>query len=221
MSSSYARPADLRHLDLPPDNGVSASILHPQQSLLAPDTDASYPPSILPRSPLQSRATRIASGTPRTFADRFDQKIFDAIYSRALVYNTCWEDPAADRLALGIDSLTMIPEWSRAIDNALAMLRPGGLLGAVDFYVSSPNPPPGLMRHGVLTRCLWPLGFAHDGVRLTDEHLRRLRDRLPRHSLLEGRGAVPYLPGLRVPYDAFAGQKQWASDVSPRPVATI
>ena len=35
-----------------------------------------------------------------TLADRFDQKVFDAIYSRALVYNTCWEDPAVDRQAL-------------------------------------------------------------------------------------------------------------------------
>ena len=25
--------------------------------------------------------------------DKLDQKIFDAIYSRSLVYNTCWEDP--------------------------------------------------------------------------------------------------------------------------------
>lgn len=97
--------------------------------------------------------------------------------------------------------------------------RQGGLLGTVDFYVSSPNPPPGLMRHGVLARCLWPLWFAHDGVRLTDAHLRRLRDRLPQHSLLEGRGAIPYLPGLRVPYYVFVGKKQWASEVSPQAVA--
>jgi S-adenosylmethionine-diacylglycerol 3-amino-3-carboxypropyl transferase len=38
-----------------------------------------------------------------SLADRFDQKVFDAIYSRALVYNTCWEDPAVDRQALNLD----------------------------------------------------------------------------------------------------------------------
>lgn len=46
-----------------------------------------------------------------TIADRFDQKVFDAIYSRALVYNTCWEDPAVDRLALELrhdDTLLVI-----------------------------------------------------------------------------------------------------------------
>jgi len=40
--------------------------------------------------------------TRPTIFDRFDQKLFDAIYSRALVYNTCWEDPAVDRAALNL-----------------------------------------------------------------------------------------------------------------------
>lgn len=49
--------------------------------------------------------------TSQTFSDRFDQTVFDAIYSRALVYNTCWEDPAVDRLALNLgadDTLLVI-----------------------------------------------------------------------------------------------------------------
>ena len=42
--------------------------------------------------------------------DRLDQKIFDAIWSRSLVYNTCWEDPAVDRkaLALGADDTILV-----------------------------------------------------------------------------------------------------------------
>jgi S-adenosylmethionine-diacylglycerol 3-amino-3-carboxypropyl transferase len=35
-----------------------------------------------------------------SLSDRFDQTLFNAVYSRALVYNTCWEDPAVDRKAL-------------------------------------------------------------------------------------------------------------------------
>ena len=38
----------------------------------------------------------------QSLIDRLDQKVFNAIYSRALVYNTCWEDPAVDRLALAL-----------------------------------------------------------------------------------------------------------------------
>jgi S-adenosylmethionine-diacylglycerol 3-amino-3-carboxypropyl transferase len=39
-----------------------------------------------------------------TLLDRVDQKIFNAIYSRSLVYNTCWEDPAVDRQALRLSA---------------------------------------------------------------------------------------------------------------------
>lgn len=42
--------------------------------------------------------------------DTLDQKIFNAIYSRSLVYNTCWEDPAVDRqaLKLGADDVMVV-----------------------------------------------------------------------------------------------------------------
>jgi hypothetical protein len=39
--------------------------------------------------------------TGLTLKDRLDKKVFDALYARSLVYNTCWEDPAVDRQALG------------------------------------------------------------------------------------------------------------------------
>lgn len=37
-----------------------------------------------------------------TALDRVHQRFFDAIYARSLLYNTCWEDPALDRVALGL-----------------------------------------------------------------------------------------------------------------------
>ncbi|MGE5155158.1 MAG: class I SAM-dependent methyltransferase, partial [Bdellovibrio bacteriovorus] len=43
-------------------------------------------------------------------------------------------------------SLSMIPDWEQALRNALAMLRPGGRLGVVDFYVLERAPAPGLVR---------------------------------------------------------------------------
>jgi S-adenosylmethionine-diacylglycerol 3-amino-3-carboxypropyl transferase len=58
-----------------------------------------------------------------TLRDKLDQKIFDAIYSRSLVYNTCWEDPAVDRraLALGPDDrvLVITSAGCNALDYAL------------------------------------------------------------------------------------------------------
>ncbi|HJU40673.1 MAG TPA: methyltransferase domain-containing protein [Tahibacter sp.] len=104
-------------------------------------------------------------------------------------------------------ALTMIPPWRAAIANAIAMLKPGGTLGVVDFYVSDKNPAPGLVRHGALTRRFWPAWFGHDGVKLSAEPLAELRARLPQHTLAECRAPVPYLPLLRVPYYRFVGTK--------------
>lgn len=104
-------------------------------------------------------------------------------------------------------SLTMIPDWRIALANALAMLKPGGLLGIVDFYTSAAKPASGLVRHSAFTRQFWPRWFAHDGVRLDPAHLTTLRERLPSHELAEHRAAVPYLPLIRVPYYVFVGRK--------------
>jgi S-adenosylmethionine-diacylgycerolhomoserine-N-methlytransferase len=104
-------------------------------------------------------------------------------------------------------SLTMIPDWRGALDNAVAMLRPGGALGVVDYYVSPADPAPGLARHGWLTRAVWPLWFRHDGVRLSAEHLPALRNRFDTWHLAERRASLPWVPGARVPYYLFVGRK--------------
>lgn len=65
--------------------------------------------------------------TPLNLADRIDQKIFDAIYSRALIYNTCWEDPAVDRAALNLGAedvlLVITSAGCNVLDYALTGLR--------------------------------------------------------------------------------------------------
>lgn len=104
-------------------------------------------------------------------------------------------------------ALTMIPDWSTAIDNALAMLRPGGTLGVVDFYHSQTQPAPGMAQHGGWSRHFWPWWFRHDGVRLSAAHLPYLQERVQQRYLREGLAPVPYLPGLRVPYYVLVGTK--------------
>ena len=104
-------------------------------------------------------------------------------------------------------ALTMIPDWRAAIANALAMLKPGGVLGVVDFYVSPAHPVGDAARHNALTRHFWPAWFKHDGVRLNAQHLPTLRALLPQHDIVEARAPVPYLPIGRVPYYRFVGRK--------------
>ena len=104
-------------------------------------------------------------------------------------------------------SSSMQRDWRAAISNALAMLKPGGALGVVDFYVSPRRADPGMVQHGALARALWPRWFAHDGVHPNAEHLPTLRAMLPAHEIVEARAPVPYLPLARVPYYRFVGLK--------------
>ncbi|HEX4480678.1 MAG TPA: BtaA family protein [Rudaea sp.] len=61
-----------------------------------------------------------------TFRDRIDHYVFNAIYSRSLVYNACWEDPAVDRQVLGISDDDTVLAITSAGCNVLdyALLKP-------------------------------------------------------------------------------------------------
>jgi S-adenosylmethionine-diacylgycerolhomoserine-N-methlytransferase len=183
---------------------------------------------LLPRLPVQARIVELGGGTGRNL-DFFGDRLGDIAGFDLVDLCPALLDRARDRLARypqvrmveadattwrpdqPVDcvyfsySLTMIPDWRAALANALAMLKPGGLLGVVDFYTSAARPAAGLVRHDLFTRRFWPSWFAHDGVRLNPEHLATLRDTLPRHELAEHRAAVPYLPLVRVPYYVFVG----------------
>jgi ubiquinone/menaquinone biosynthesis C-methylase UbiE len=103
-------------------------------------------------------------------------------------------------------ALTMIPDWRAAIDNAIAMLKTGGVLGVVDFHVSPAHADPGSAQHGAATRWFWPRWFRHDGVCLDSAHLSTLRRMVPLHGVIEARAPMPWLPLARVPYYRFVGR---------------
>ena len=105
-------------------------------------------------------------------------------------------------------SLTMIPDWFAALENALAMLKPGGLIGVVDFYVSRKWPAPEHTRHGWFTRSYWPVHFATDNVFPSPDHVPFLHRRLEAIHFSENRGKVPYVPLIRMPYYTFVGRKK-------------
>lgn len=101
-------------------------------------------------------------------------------------------------------ALTMIPDWQRALRNAMSMLRPGGIIGVVDFHLPTGN-------HALpkrLQQWFWRHWFAHDGVHLSAEHLPALKT-MAEPLFAESRsGSVPYLPGLQAPYYLFVGRKR-------------
>ena len=108
-------------------------------------------------------------------------------------------------------SLTMMPPWYAAIENALAMLKPGGVVGVVDFYVSQKYPAEGLRKHGWLCRSLWPVWFASDNVFPSPDHLPFLRHKFETVWLDEQITRLPYVPLLRTPYYVFIGRKPVSS----------
>ena len=105
-------------------------------------------------------------------------------------------------------SLTMIPDWFAAIDNAHQMLQAGGLVGVVDFYVSRQHAAPQHVQHRWSTRSFWPMWFALDNVFPSSEHLPYLQQRFESLHLSESRAKVPYLPWGRVPYYTYVGRKR-------------
>jgi len=115
------------------------------------------------------------------------------------------EDKAFDVVVLSY-CLTMIPDWFRAIDRALESLKPGGIVGVTDFYVSRKWPEAGMRRHAAWQRLFWPNWFGWHGVWLNPDHLPYLRSRFETVHLEESFGRVPYLGGLRSPYYVFVGR---------------
>lgn len=111
---------------------------------------------------------------------------------------TTWRPPHLVDGVLCAYSLSMIPDWFTAVDNALAMLRPGGTLAVVDFYVP---------RQAGLGRVFWPWWFGHDGVHPNVDLLPYLRSRLSDLTVVEGRARVPYMCGARVPWFRLVGSK--------------
>ncbi len=104
-------------------------------------------------------------------------------------------------------SLTMTPQWYKAIDHTYNILSPNGKIGVVDFYISEKYPLTGLKTHDPLTRSFWPSFFAYDNVFLNPDHLPYLINKFETVELFEGEGRLPVIPIGRVPYFSFIGKK--------------
>jgi S-adenosylmethionine-diacylgycerolhomoserine-N-methlytransferase len=97
-------------------------------------------------------------------------------------------------------SLTMIPNWRAALDNALRLLKPGGHFAISDFTVTPEN--------SCVTRNFWPLVLGTDGIHPTSAHIETLRELFDEKHLHVDRGGFPYVPLLKAPFYYFVGQKR-------------
>ncbi|MGL4461627.1 MAG: class I SAM-dependent methyltransferase [Planctomycetia bacterium] len=108
-------------------------------------------------------------------------------------------------------SLTMIPDWFAAVEQAERLLKPGGTIGVVDFYVSRKFPADGFTRHPWRTRTFWPLWFGNDNVHPNPDHVPFLHRKFDAVQFHERRAKIAYLPLVRAPYYIFQGRKRGGS----------
>jgi methylenetetrahydrofolate reductase (NADPH) len=101
----------------------------------------------------------------------------------------------------------MIPDWFAAIDRAWELLRPGGTIGVVDFYVARKYAVAPFRRHSWFTRSFWPVWFASDNVFPSPDHVPYLHRRFEVIRFSEHFMRMRYLPFFRMPYYIFIGRK--------------
>lgn len=104
-------------------------------------------------------------------------------------------------------SLTMIPDWFLAMNNALRILKPGGMIGVVDFYVSRKWAAEGFRRHGWVRRNYMPVHFGTDNVFLSPDHVPYLHAHFEPVEFQEHLAKIPYFPVMKAPYYIFLGRK--------------
>ena len=104
-------------------------------------------------------------------------------------------------------SLTMIPNWFVAVDHAVSLLKPGGTIGIVDFYVAKKYPVDGRQKHSWFRRTFWPIWFANDNVFPNPDLLPYLAERFETVEIVEEAGKIMWIPFLKIPYFRFVGRK--------------
>ncbi len=148
----------------------------------------------------------LASSLLKVASERFEERGWNNAHA-VEADATKWSPPGGADIVTFSYSLTMIPDWFAAIENALRILKPGGQIGVVDFYVSRKHAAEGMKRHGWFTRSFWPVWFAGDNVFPSTDHLPFLQSHFETQWMQESKSKVPYIPFIRTPFYQFIGRK--------------
>ena len=104
-------------------------------------------------------------------------------------------------------SLSMIPPFHEAVDNAVSLLKPRStsLLAVTDFYTSEKFDVPA-RQHGYATRTFWRSFFELDGISLGAERRQYLDHTCDTDYEYNDTGSIPYLPVVRPPFYVWIGR---------------
>lgn len=114
-------------------------------------------------------------------------------------------------------SLSMIPSFYKAIDNAYDILADDGFIGVTDFIAPS--------EHSLASRTFWTAFFDVDGVKLGPERRSYLKHKFLTYYEYQSVGRLPYVPLIKAPWYLWIGTKQkytpsWQSQMISAPNAT-
>jgi betaine lipid synthase len=99
----------------------------------------------------------------------------------------------------------VIPPFHAAVDNAQTLLAEDGFIGVADFYVSSKYDLP-LRQMPSIYRWFWRTVFDTDNIDLGPERRQYLDHTFQREWEYNGRGSIPYVPGLlKAPFYVWIG----------------
>jgi S-adenosylmethionine-diacylgycerolhomoserine-N-methlytransferase len=121
---------------------------------------------------------------------------------------TTWRAPDPVDAVVFSYSLSMMPDWRAVLANAVAQLKPGGVLGMVDFCTVPAKPPSPLRPLSRWSRWFWPRWFAHDGVWLRPDVLPALLASGPTLALEQSAAGLPYLPFVKAPWFLWIGRPE-------------
>lgn len=104
-------------------------------------------------------------------------------------------------------SLSMIPNWFLAIERALEVLKPGGVIGVVDFYAARRYPDSPKQVQSWWRRTIFPIWFAFDNVSINPDYVPYLSERFETIHLEIKRVRLPKT-WIYVDYFHFIGRKK-------------
>lgn len=124
----------------------------------------------------------------------------DATNLQPLISNGSLPQPGTVDVVTMSYSLTMIPDWKKALQQARMLLKPEtGYICISDFTVTP--------EHSWITRFMWPRIFKTDGVNLNPAHIETLSEMFEPIHLELSQGGFPYVPFLKAPFYVYVGRK--------------
>ncbi|CAM6106075.1 unnamed protein product [Calypogeia fissa] len=113
--------------------------------------------------------------------------------------------PKAATLVTFSYSLSMIPNFMAAVDQAVSYLAEDGVIGMADFFTSSKYDLPN-RQHSFATRWFWRTVFDCDGIDVGPERRQYVEHKMAPVFEFNSSGKIPYVPYLQAPYYIWIGR---------------